>query len=109
MQITFTTEPMPTLTLIRHGWQPGAWFRLQRQDNLIALTLITDDEEWKTLCEDSQHGHDLGADWINYHGELVIDGDWLSEFDLTRPEHITVTTAPGRLVLTQRTKAVFRA
>lgn len=105
MKITFTTEPMPTLTLIRHGWRPGSRFRLQRQGNRITLTIVTDDAEWKTLCEDCQHGHDLGADWVNYHGELIIAGDWLSEFDLTRPKQIKAATAAGRIEISQTFRA----
>ncbi|HEN3566300.1 TPA: hypothetical protein U5E31_004146 [Yersinia enterocolitica] len=109
MKITFTTEPMPTLTLIRHGWRPGSRFRLRRQGNQITLTLVTDDEEWKTLCENSQHGHNLGADWVNYHGELIIAGDWLSGFDLAKPKQIKATTRVGRIVITQRTNVAFKA
>ncbi|EFE94633.1 hypothetical protein [Serratia odorifera] len=109
MKITFTAEPIATLTLIRHGWRPGSRFRLLRQGNLITLTLVTDNDEWDTLCADSQHGYDLGADWVRQNGELVIGGDWLSEFDLTRPKQIKATAAPGKIVITQREQGYFSA
>uniref|UniRef100_UPI0035C704C6 hypothetical protein n=1 Tax=Serratia quinivorans TaxID=137545 RepID=UPI0035C704C6 len=63
----------------------------------LRLRPVTNDEAWKTLCAESQYGHDLSADWVNYHGELIIAGDWLSGFDLTRPQRINTTTTPGRI------------
>ncbi|WON78257.1 hypothetical protein [Serratia sp. UGAL515B_01] len=76
---------------------------------LLWITPVTDEALWETLCEASQHRPDLGADWVQENGEVIIGGDWLTESGITAAEQLEVTAAPGVLRLQRRELDVFRA
>lgn len=61
------------------------------------------------MCEDSQYGHDLGADWVNYHGELIIAGDWLTESGINDAEEQEIAAAPGVIWLRRREEEILEA
>ncbi|EOD4082882.1 hypothetical protein ACOHX9_000057 [Yersinia enterocolitica] len=49
------------------------------------MTTITDETTWEALCEAT---NSLGADGVRKNGELVIDGDWLTESGITDVEQL---------------------
>lgn len=89
MNITFIQEPIPELTiaggqLAALGFTTDTPIRLMLRDNTLSVTTVTDEAEWKELCEASQpaaagSGGGLGtgerrsdyrrrlADWLRYH------------------------------------------
>ncbi|MGE6472598.1 hypothetical protein [Serratia proteamaculans] len=114
MNITFTPEPIPELTitgivLAELGFGIGEPLRLTLQPDGMWVTTVTDDATWHALCEASQHRPDLGADWVRQNGELVIGGDWLTESGITDTEQQEVTAAPGIIRLRRREEEGFRA
>lgn len=69
MNITFIQEPIPELTiaggkLVALGFTTDTPIRLMLRDNALTVTTVTDEAEWKELCEASQQWQDLGADWM---------------------------------------------
>lgn len=114
MNITFTPEPIPELTiegnqLAALGFTAGTPFQVTLQDHRLWITVVTDDDTWEALCEASQYRPDLGADWVRENGELIIGGDWLTESGIASAEQLEVTAAPGVIRLQRREVGVFRA
>ncbi|VXC38150.1 conserved hypothetical protein [Enterobacterales bacterium 8AC] len=50
-----------------------------------------------------------GADWVRENGEVIIGGDWLTEFGIANAEQLEVTAAPGVLRVQRREVGGFRA
>ena len=114
MNITFTLEPIPELTiegraLAELGFTTGAPIQLTLRQDGLWLTLVNDDATWNTLCEVSQHRHDVAADWVRENGHLIIGGDWLTESGITDGAQLEVTAAPGVIRLRRREDGVFKA
>ncbi|CAI1640067.1 HSP20-like domain of uncharacterised function (DUF1813) [Serratia grimesii] len=114
MNITFTPQPIPELTLSGRalaelGFGIGEPLQLTLRADGLWLTTVTDDATWHALCDASQHRHDLGADWVRQNGELVIGGDWLAESGITDAEQLELTAAPGVIRLRRREAGVFEA
>ncbi|VEA67113.1 HSP20-like domain of uncharacterised function (DUF1813) [Serratia plymuthica] len=100
MNITFTPEPIPELTitgieLVELGFGIGEPLQITLRPDGLWITVVTDDAIWEELCEASQHSPDLGADWVRENGELVIGGDWLIEAGITEAGQLEITSAPG--------------
>ncbi|MBF1996702.1 hypothetical protein HW114_15245 [Serratia symbiotica] len=107
MNITFTPEPIPELTvsgveLAELGFGLGEPLQLTLRPDGLWITVVTDDATWNALCEASQQRPDLGADWIRQNGELVISGDWLTGSGITDAEQLEITAAPGVIRLRRR-------
>ncbi|HHL2502334.1 TPA: hypothetical protein ACQ301_004468 [Yersinia enterocolitica] len=51
----------------------------------------------------------LGADGVRKNGELVIDGDWLTESGITDVAQLEITATPGVIRLQRREDGVFKA
>ncbi|NIH12243.1 MAG: type I toxin-antitoxin system SymE family toxin [Serratia symbiotica] len=114
MNITFTPEPIPELTLAgatlaELGFIPGAPFQLTLRPDGLWITPVTDEATWEALCEASQHRPDLGADWVRENGELIIGGDWLSESGITDAEQLEIIAAPGVIRVRRREDEVLGA
>ncbi|MBF1996357.1 hypothetical protein HW114_13200 [Serratia symbiotica] len=114
MNISFTPEPIPELTiagieLAELGFGIGEPLQLTLRPDGLWITVVTDDATWEALCEASQHRPDLGADWVRQNGELVIGGDWLTESGITGAEQLEITAAPGVIRLWRREEGGFRA
>ncbi|CAI1150582.1 type I toxin-antitoxin system SymE family toxin [Serratia grimesii] len=114
MNITFTPEPLPELTipgcmLTELGFGIGEPLQLTLRPDGLWITIITDDTTWNELCEAGQHRPDLGADWVRQNGELVIGGDWLTGSGITDAEQLEITAAPSVLRLRRREEGGFRA
>ncbi|EPS8493593.1 hypothetical protein ACVH8U_002484 [Yersinia enterocolitica] len=114
MNITFTPEPIPELTLAGGtlatlGFAAGTPLQLTLRHDGLWITVVTDNATWDELCEASQHRPDLGADWVRQSGELVIGGDWLTESGITDAEQLEITAAPGVIRLWRREVGVFKA
>lgn len=80
MNITFTTAPIPELTLSGNplaalGFTTGTPLQLTLMNRTLWIITVTDEATWEQLCEASQQRQDLGADWGRDNGELVIGGD----------------------------------
>ncbi|MFZ1871526.1 MAG: hypothetical protein WAU54_01845 [Chania sp.] len=104
MNITFTPEPIPELTLAGGelaalGFTTGTRLQLTLQHRQLWVTTVTDEAAWQALCEASQDRPDLGADWVRENGEVIIGGDWLTESGITDAEQLELTTAPGTIRL----------
>jgi hypothetical protein len=100
MNITFTPEPTPELTisgveLAELGFGIGEPLQLTLRPDGLWITVVTYDALWEALCEASQHRPDLGADWLRQNGELVIAGNWLIASGITDAAQLEVTAAPG--------------
>ncbi|ATM87405.1 hypothetical protein CRN74_15780 [Yersinia frederiksenii] len=74
----------------------------------VWLTIVTDEANWEALCEASQQRQDFGTNWVRENGELVIGGDWLTEFEITDAEQLEVTIASGVPRSQRREAEVFR-
>lgn len=103
MNITFTPEPIPELTIAGNqlaelGFGIGEPLQLTLRPDGLWITTVTDDASWEALCEASQHRTDLGA----ADGELVIGGDWLTESGITDAAQLEVTAALGVIRLLRR-------
>ncbi|HEJ7127538.1 TPA: hypothetical protein SMF60_000561 [Serratia marcescens] len=61
------------------------------------------------MCEASQHRPDLGTDWVQQNGEVIIGGGWLSASGITDAEQLEVTAAPRVIRLQRREGKFFRA
>ncbi|AJJ22318.1 hypothetical protein [Yersinia enterocolitica] len=114
MNITFTPEPIPELTiesvaLAKLGFTAATPLQLTLQHHQFWITVVTDEATWEALCEASQDRHDLGVDWVRENGQLIIGGDWITESGITNAEQLEVTAAPGVLRLQRREEDVFRA
>ncbi|WP_434461597.1 hypothetical protein ACMV5L_23165 [Serratia plymuthica] len=114
MNISFTPEPIPKLTitgieLAELGFGLGEPLQLTLRPDGLWITTVTDDAIWNTLCEASQHHPDLGADWVRENGEVIIGGDWLTESGIADAEQLEVTAAPGVIRLQRREDGGFRA
>ncbi|BFI48058.1 hypothetical protein [Yersinia pseudotuberculosis] len=114
MNLTFTPEPIPELTLAGGalaalGFTAGTPLQLTRQHHRLWLTVVTDEATWEALCEASQDRQDLGADWVRENGEVIIGGDWLTESGITDAEQLEMTAAPGVIRLQRREVEGFRA
>ena len=114
MNITFTPEPIPELTitgvvLAELGFGIGTPLQLTLRPDGLWITPVTDDATWEALCDASQHRPDLDADWVRQNGELVIAGDWLTESRITDVEQLEITAAPGMIRLRRREVGGFRA
>ncbi|AYO40013.1 hypothetical protein [Serratia sp. P2ACOL2] len=112
MNITFTPEPIPELTitgcvLAELGFGIGEPLQLTLRPDGLWITTVTDDATWNALCEASQQRQDLGADWVRQNGELVIGGDWLTGSGITDAEQLEITVAPGVIRLQRREDEVF--
>jgi len=74
-----------------------------RHDNSLTVTIVTDEAEWRELCEAcSLQIQDSWADWVRENGEVILGGDWLTGFGITEAGQLEVTTAPGVLRLQRR-------
>ncbi|GAB2948272.1 SymE family type I addiction module toxin [Hafnia psychrotolerans] len=107
MNITFTPEPIPELTingdaLTRLGFISGAPFQLTLRPDGLWITTVTDEVTWEAVCAASQDRQDLGADWVRDNGELIIGGDWLIESGITDAEQLEITAALGVIRLRRR-------
>jgi hypothetical protein len=107
MNITFTSQPIPELTLsgaalAELGFGIGEPLQLTLRSDGLWLTTVTDDAIWHALCEASQHRPDLGTDWVRQNDELVIGGDWLTDSGITDAAQLDVTAAPGVIRLRRR-------
>jgi hypothetical protein len=96
MNITFTPEPIPELTitgvaLAELGFGIGTPLQLTLRSDGLWVTTVTDDASWHALCDASQHRPDLGADWVRQNSELVIGGDWLTESGIADAEQLEVS------------------
>ncbi|CAI2154309.1 HSP20-like domain of uncharacterised function (DUF1813) [Serratia fonticola] len=114
MNITFTPQPIPELTidggmLAGLGFTPSTPLQLTLRADGLWITLVTDAATWEAVCEASQHRQDLGADWVRENGQLIIGGDWLTESGITEAEQLEITAAPGVIRLQRREVGVFRA
>ncbi len=114
MNITFTPEPIPELTiagieLAELGFGLGEQLQLTLRPDGLWITLVTDEATWNALCEASQHRPDLGVDWVRQNGEAIIGGDWLTESGITDAEQLEITAAPGVIRLRRREEDVFQA
>ncbi|MGC6389063.1 hypothetical protein ACMV8I_15595 [Ewingella sp. S1.OA.A_B6] len=114
MNITFTAQPFPELTLTGNlltdnGFTVDTPIKLLLRQQALWVTTVTDEQEWQALCEASQYDQDLGADWVHNDGRLVIGGDWLTEIGITQAGHVDVATAPGIIIIRRREGGVFRA
>lgn len=114
MNITFTPEPIPELTiagaaLAELGFGLGEPLQLTLRPDGLWITTVTDDATWHALCEASQHRPDLGADWVRQNGELVIGGDWLTGSGITDAEQLEITAAPGVIRVQRREVGGFEA
>ncbi|KEY57101.1 type I addiction module toxin, SymE family [Serratia sp. DD3] len=114
MNIIFTPEPTPKLTLsgkplVALGFTTGTPLQLTLRNRTLWGTTVTDEATWQQLCEVSQQRQDLGADWVRDNGELVIGGDWLTESGITNAEQLEVTAAPGVIRVQRREEGGFRA
>ncbi|WP_162287094.1 type I toxin-antitoxin system SymE family toxin [Pantoea stewartii] len=107
MKITFISGPVPELTitggqLAALGFTTDTPIRLVLRDNTLSVTVVTDEAEWKELCEASQQWQGLGADWVRENGEVIIGGSWLTGFGITDAEQLEMTAAPGVIRLQRR-------
>lgn len=114
MNISFTPEPIPELTvsgveLAELGFGLGEPLQITLRPDGLWITVVTDDAIWEALCEASQHRADLGADWVRQNGELVIGGDWLIDAGITDAEQLEIATAPGVIRLRRREEKVLKA
>jgi len=114
LDITFTTDPIPLIilagqTLADNGFTPGTLIAVQQKDSAFYISIVNDPQRWQALCEESENRADLSADCVRDDGELIIGGDWLTDIDITQPEHIDITTAPGRIEVRRRTLTIFKA
>ncbi|CAI1640757.1 HSP20-like domain of uncharacterised function (DUF1813) [Serratia grimesii] len=114
MNITFTPQPIPELTinggvLAGLGFIPGTPLQLTLRPDGLWITIVTDAATWEAVCEASQQRQDLGADWVRENGELIIGGDWLTESGITNAEQLEVTAALGVLRLQRREDGGFQA
>lgn len=114
MNLTFTREPIPELTitdiaLAEQGFGIGTPFQLTLRPDGLWITTVTDKATWEAVCEASQLRQDLGADWVRDNGEVIIGGDWLTESGITDAEQLEITAAPGVIRLQRREEEVFRA
>ena len=88
MNITFNSGSVPEVTitsgeLAACGFTTDTQIRLTLRDNTLSVTTVTDEAEWTALCEASKQRPDLGADWVRENSEMIIGGDWLTEFGIT--------------------------
>ncbi|WP_426818302.1 hypothetical protein ACP3TC_18780 [Winslowiella sp. 2C04] len=100
MNITFTPQPIPELTLTGSalaalGFTSGTPLQLTLQHHRLWITVVTDDATWEALCEASQDRQDLGADWVRDNGEVIIGGDWLTESGIANAEQLELTASPN--------------
>ncbi|WP_454878880.1 hypothetical protein [Serratia inhibens] len=114
MNITFTPEPIPELTiagieLAELGFGLGEPLQLTLRPDGLWITVVTDDATWNALCEASQQRQDLGADWVRENGELIIGGTWIIESGITDAEQLEITAAPGVIRLRRREDGGFQA
>ncbi|HIH8968386.1 hypothetical protein [Serratia marcescens] len=114
MNITFTPQPIPELTitgvvLAELGFGIGTPFQLTLRPDGLWVTTVTDDATWNALCEASQQRQDLGADSVRQNGELIIAGDWITESGITDVAQLEITAAPRVIRLQRREDEVFRA
>lgn len=114
MNITFTPQPIPELTidggtLAELGFTHGTPLQLTLRADGLWINTVTDTATWKALCEASQQRQDLGADWVRENGELIIAGDWIIESGITDTEQLEITAAPGVIRLQRREDGAFRA
>ncbi|VEI20610.1 HSP20-like domain of uncharacterised function (DUF1813) [Serratia plymuthica] len=100
MNITFTSEPLPELTitgteLAELGFGLGEPLQFTLRPDGLWITIVTDAATWNALCEASQQRQDLGADWVRENGQLIIGGEWLTESGIASAEQLDITAAPG--------------
>lgn len=110
MNITFTPQPIPELTLAGGalGFTAGTPLQLTLQHHRLWVATVTGEATWEALCEASQDRHDLGADWVRDNGEVIIGGGWLTESAL-RALNIWKSPLRGVLRLQRREVEVFKA
>ncbi|HEI9816686.1 TPA: hypothetical protein SLN68_003085 [Serratia marcescens] len=114
MNITFTPEPIPELTLTDGalaalGFTSGIPLQLTLRPGGLWITTVTDEATWEAVCEASQHRHGMGAEWVRENGEVIIGGDWLTESGIASAEQLEVTAAHGVIRLQRREVGGFRA
>ncbi|MGQ6548096.1 hypothetical protein ACUNEV_11220 [Serratia sp. IR-2025] len=114
MNITFTPQPVPELTISGNtlaglGFIPGTPLQLTLRPDGLWITIVTDEATWNALCEASQQRQDLGADWVRENGELIIGGDWFTASGINSAEQLEITAAPGVIRLQRREEEVLRA
>jgi hypothetical protein len=91
------------------GFTPGTPLQLTLQHHWLWITVVTDDVTWLELCEASQDRQDVGADWVQENGEMIIGGDWITESGITDVAQLEITAAPGVIRLQRREVGTFRA
>ncbi|WP_447873926.1 hypothetical protein [Serratia fonticola] len=114
MNITFTPQPIPELTLAGNtlaglGFIPGTPLQLTLRPDGLWITIVTDAVTWEAVCEASQQRQDLGADWVRQNGQLIIGGDWLTESGITDVAQLEITATPGVVRLQRREDGGFLA
>jgi hypothetical protein len=114
MNITFIPGSIPELIiegsqLFALGFDIGTPVKLTVHRQTLWVTIVKDDASWKALCAASQYRDDIGADWVRDNGELIIGGDWLTDFGISRIEQLELTAMPGTIRLQRREVDVFRA
>ena len=103
MNITLIQEPIPGGQLAALGFTTDTPARVTCLDNSLSVTIVTDEAEWREICEASSlHLQDSWANWVRENGEVIIGGDWLTGFGITEAEQLEVTTAPGVIRLQRR-------
>lgn len=114
MNITFTPQPVPELTISGNtlaglGFIPGTPLQLTLRPDGLWITLVTDEATWNALCEATLQRQDLGADWVRQNGQLIISGGWITESGIIDVAQLEITAAPGVIRLGRREIEVFRA
>ncbi|MGC6389881.1 hypothetical protein ACMV8I_19840 [Ewingella sp. S1.OA.A_B6] len=108
MNITFTAQPFPELTLTGNlltdnGFTVDTPIKLLLRQQALWVTTVTDEQEWQALCEASQYDQDLGADWVRGDGSLVISDDWLTQLHISRAEDVDIIPTPNVIIVRRRT------
>lgn len=114
MNITFTPQPVPELTISGNtlaglGFIPGTPLQLTLRPDGLWITPVTDEATWEAVCEASQQRQGLGADWVRENGEVIIGGGWIIESGITDAEQLEITAAPRVIRLRRREVEGFQA
>ncbi len=67
MELTFSKEPFPALTLTgstlaRHGFTPGTRIAVQHHHSALFISVVYNNALKEAVCEDSEHNPNLSAD-----------------------------------------------
>lgn len=89
---------LPELTLqgeelTKNGFCANAAIKVHLDQQILWISLISDDETWHNLCHSSNPN--LAADHIRGDGSLYIAGTWLQEIDVTEAAKLDIFCMPG--------------